>query len=252
LNTPSTRAACLAFSLIAIACSASAQSLSTATTGALGSNWFDEILRGTLHEEPARFLPGNYLFKKGNEYYQHGQADTAVRLWTVAAYWAQKGAQYNLGILYFKGDARAHVIADKPLGAAWLAIAAERNDAVFQASLAAAMAELDEAERERANAIWRGLRASYADAATVPRARAQFNRDVRAMTGSRTGGDAALPLSVISPREGSYNGSQMLAKKQAEADAYFGSTKEWIDVKPLRTLDAVPPADSTAPSGSKR
>lgn len=99
----------------------------------------DDLLHGGfLHEQESRFLPGAYYFTKGNEYLHRGDTAEAIRLWQISAGWAMKEAQYNLGIAFFKGEG---VPQDRPLGLAWLALAAERKDPAFEESLAAAWDE---------------------------------------------------------------------------------------------------------------
>jgi len=108
-----------------------------------------------LNEEEARVLSGLYYFHKGCEYYKRGQPEAAMHAWEVAAGWAMKDAQYNLGIAYFRGRG---VDVERPRGLAWLALAAERKDEAFETSLAAAWDEGTPEEHDRANAIWRELR----------------------------------------------------------------------------------------------
>src|SRR6185312_159741 len=85
-----------------------------------------------LNEEEARFTPGLYYFHKGCDYYGRGDHEAAMHAWQVAAGWAMKDAQYDLGIAYFRGRG---VAIDRPRGLAWLALAAERKDEAFVTSL---------------------------------------------------------------------------------------------------------------------
>ena len=201
--------------------------------------WTDDVAGGALHEEPARFLPGTYYFKKGNWYYHKGDYETAAQLWKTAASWAQKAAQYNLGILYYKG--KGGFAVNRPLGAAWLALASERHDVVFESSLAAAMDELTPAERDQANALWRDMKPTYGDAVAARRAKAHFDREMHNLTGSHAGGAGAGALKVWGVREGNFDGATYIAKLQREADDYFEPVKAWVDVKPLESVDDPPP-----------
>src|SRR4051812_44385584 len=75
-----------------------------------------------------RFLPGDYYFCPAARNYGRGHPGLARESLKSAARWASKPAQYALGIMYFNG-ARADL--NRPLGLAWLAIAAERHDPAY-------------------------------------------------------------------------------------------------------------------------
>lgn len=115
---------------------------------------------GYLHEDESRFLPGSYSYRKGCEMFKRGDGKGAIEQWTVAASWAVKEAQYNLGIAYYKGQGTA---ANRPLGVAWLAVAAERRNPEFSESLAAAWMESSADEQRRANELYADLLQRYGD-----------------------------------------------------------------------------------------
>lgn len=129
-----------------------------------------------LNEEEARFLPGLYMFHKGCDYYRRGDFESAIHAWEVAASWAMKDAQYDLGIAYFRGRG---VAVDRPRGLAWLALAAERKDEAFETSLVVAWDDSTPEEKARANEIWRELRKTYADDVALVRAENRFQRSFR-------------------------------------------------------------------------
>lgn len=151
-----------------------------------------------LREDESRFLPGLYHYQKGCELYMRGRVAAAIGEWKVAAGWAMKEAQYNLGLVYFKGE---HVERDRPLGLAWLAVAAERKDAEFSESLAAAWRDATPADRERANEVYPALLEEFGDARTRRKAIAHFDQELSHVTGSRVG----MPghVTVWTPRKGS-------------------------------------------------
>lgn len=187
---------------------------------------------GFLHEEQSRFLPGDYYFGKGNDYWQRGDTAIAIQQWTIAAGWAQKEAQYNLGLAYLKGGA---ILADRPRGLAWLALAAERKDARFSESLAAAWDEASPDEHDQANRIWRELRVRYADAFALPIARRRFDRELAEITGSRVG----MPghVSIITAH-GAYEGSLLKKAMNAAAQSSFGrEPRASVDVGPVQGVD---------------
>jgi len=200
---------------------------------------YQRIATEAVHEEPARFLPGNYYFKKGNEYFKHGEIPIALHCWEVAASWAQKAAQYNLGLVYFRGA--QGIAADRPRGAAWLMLAAERHEPQFDASLAAARKDMSADERNRADALFASMKDPYGDDIAARRARNQFSRELRSLTGSPTGGGAAaLPLKVWVVRKGTYEGAELIAQMQNEREQYFGISKGHVDVEPLQMINGAP------------
>jgi hypothetical protein len=204
---------------------------------AVFSSWLPAIaapwpLAGALHEEEARFLPGIYYFHKGGEYSRHGQTAAAIQTWKLAAGWAIKEAQYNLGIVYFKGEG---VAVDRPRGLAWLALAAERKDVSLETSLAAAWEQSTPAERENANAIWRDLVPRYADAVALPRAQTRFDGEIAQITGSRVG----MPGHVtVWTHDGPIDGAVYRWRMQRLAEVNFGTLPSGhVDVGPLRAVD---------------
>ena len=195
----------------------------------------DELFHGGgLHEEQSRFLPGVYLFKKGNEYFKRGDSETAIHLWQQAAGWAMKDAQYNLGIAYFKGKG---VAVDRPRGLAWLALAAERKGPLLSESLAAVWEQSTAAEHDRANTLWRDLGKRYADAATLPAAERRFDSELAHITGSRVGMPGDVRVWTIG--EGVLDGATFKKQLREVAELNFGRIPRGsVDVGPVQSLDA--------------
>ncbi len=174
-----------------------------------------------LREDESRFLPGVYHYQKGCELYTRGRVAAAIAEWKVAAGWAMKEAQYNLGLVYFKGE---HVEPDRPLGLAWLAIAAERKDAEFSESLAAAWHEATPAERVRANELYPALFEEFGDAHARRKAAAHFEQELSHVTGSRVG----MPgnVTVWTPRTGGLDVAVYRRDLERLSDINFGSAPE--------------------------
>lgn len=193
-------------------------------------DWIGLSVNG-LAEEESRFLPGNYFFHKGSEALTHGDAREAAQLWRVAAFWGQKTAQYDLGILYFKG--KSGVDKNRPLGLAWLALANERDDSMFQESLAAAWEQSSQIEHEKANQLWRELKKTYADSVALIRAKRRYENEVHNITGSRVGGTG--PVIVIT-RSDVTDSALYVKRIQREADFYFGTSKAHVEIGPFITL----------------
>ena len=191
-----------------------------------------------LNEEDARFLPGLYYFHKGCDYFRRGYPQSAVEAWEIAAYWAMKDAQYDLGIAYFRGRG---VALDRPRGLAWLALAAERKDEAFEASLAAAWDEATPDEQARANVLWRELRKKYADEVALVRAQNRYDQEVSHITGSRVG----MPGHVLiwTHSTGRVEVAEFKKELQQRADRNFGKLPiGTVDIGPLEpVIDEAPP-----------
>lgn len=105
-----------------------------------------------------------------------------------------KYAQYMIGAMYLQG---LGVTGDVPLGAAWLALAAERGDARLVAERDAIVAELNEDQREMQQALFDQLSARFSDCALVVRAVAEDRKRVTASTGSRLASNNTGPVTVL-------------------------------------------------------
>jgi hypothetical protein len=119
-------------------------------------------------------------------------------MYEVAASWAFKPAEYNLGVMYARGQG---VPVDLPRAMAWMALAAERNEQHYVDAREAVYAELTKEQFEQANVIWRELKLTYGDEVALRRAKARWAEVKAGMTGSRVG--FAGNLSVGVPQGGS-------------------------------------------------
>jgi hypothetical protein len=185
-----------------------------------------------LNEEEARFVPGLYYFHKGCEYYKRGQTAAAMQAWQLAAGWAMKDAQYDLGIAYFRGRG---VEMDRPRGLAWLALAAERKDEAFQSSLAVAWDEATPDEHARGNEIWRELRQRYADEVALPLAQNRYQQEINQITGSRVG----MPghVGVWTRSTGRVDVVEFKSQMQERAERNFGRLPiGTVDIGPLEPM----------------
>lgn len=143
--------------------------------------------------------PGDYFFYLGEMASQKHDYEHAIMMYKVAASWAHKPAEYNLGVLYLSGHGSP---VDLPRAMAWFALAAERGGTQFVYAKQLLYTRLTPEQFERANEIWRELLPTYGDAVSLVRAKARW-REVRySATGSRVG-SAAMPLRGMSPNFGS-------------------------------------------------
>jgi TPR repeat protein len=135
--------------------------------------------------------PGEYFFGQGvlavrSKDYRH-----AVAMYQVAASWAYKTAEYNLGVMYARGEG---VETDLPRALAWMALAAERNDEKYVQARDLIAAQLDKDGLARAETILATLLPNYGDAAAMPRAKLRWREERDGATGSHLGatGDLAV------------------------------------------------------------
>jgi len=146
-------------------------------------------------EDAAR--PGKKFFLTGAYAYRNGDFKYAVDMYEVASSWGYKPAQYNLAVMYLKGDG---IPVDRPRAMAWIALAAERGDATYVQAREAVYADLSKDEWEQANALWRELKKNYGDEVALARAKTRWAQVRASMTGSRVG--ASVPLTIGSASAG--------------------------------------------------
>lgn len=146
---------------------------------------------------------------RGAEAFRAGDYAHAVRMYEAASSWGYKNAQYNLGVMYARGQG---VDVDLPRAMAWMALAAERNDKQYVAARELVYSLLDKAQWDRANELWRELKLTYSDAVALPRAKARWAEVRQGMTGSHVGSIGHLDV-------GAPSGAPSAARVSALADA---------------------------------
>jgi TPR repeat protein len=132
----------------------------------------------------AEHTPGNRALSEGTRYYENGWYFTARHRFRKAARYADKMAQHNLGVIYYRGDG---VERDPARAWAWFELAAERDYPEFVGIANAVWDELPPTQRQRGRAFLDELLPEYADEVAVPRAARRMERDRQYMTGSRVG-----------------------------------------------------------------
>ena len=137
--------------------------------------------------------PGMYYFDLGAQAFKKDDYRHAIAMYKVAASWAYKPAEYNLAIMYFKGQG---VPADRPRGAAWMVLAAERGDPLYVKARDLMVTALTRAEFKQTDEIWNNLKVTYADAVALRRAKARWAEVKAGTTGSRVGAAASEYLMV--------------------------------------------------------
>ena len=130
-------------------------------------------------------VPGEYFFYLGVDEVKRDDYRYAITLYKIAASWAYKPAEYNLGVIFVKGE--GGVPEDRVQGLAWLTLAAERGDKTYVAARDRVRAALTPDETAKADILVASLGETYGDLHALPRAKARW-RDVRnSATGSHLG-----------------------------------------------------------------
>lgn len=124
-----------------------------------------------------RYFPGEFYFCAGARAFNDGKYEHALSMYESAAAWGDKRAQFNLGLIHFRGD---HAPVDQPLGLAWMALAAERPDSALEREvLAASYSSVSPEVRRQADALWNAMKVKYTDRIALERARTRFDRETR-------------------------------------------------------------------------
>lgn len=161
---------------------------------------------GNFNTPEADGRPGIYFFALGARAFEHGDYTHAIAMYKVAASWAYKPAEYNLGVMYFKGQG---VPVDHARGAAWMVLAAERGQAFYVKARDLMVTELTQAQFARTDRIWSELRPTYGDTVALRRAKAQWAWTRTHETGTRVGG--AVGNLRVGAREGNPGPAQDMA-----------------------------------------
>lgn len=154
--------------------------------------------------------PGVYYFNLAAQAYKRGEYKYAIDMYKVAASWAYKPAEYDLGLMYFRGQG---IPVDHARGAAWMILAAERGAPLYVKARDLMVTALTDTEFKQADAIWNQLKPTYGDAVALQRAKSQWRRVASQATGSHlghttsnlrvgslTGGPSLQPQAESNPR----------------------------------------------------
>lgn len=168
-----------------------------------------------------RILPGQYYFCAAMRDYGRGHDGLSRERLRDAAYWASKPAQYVLGLMYYNGDSGP---SNKPLGVAWLALAAERHDPRFEPAFAKAFLASTPEERAQANVYWRELREKYSDATAGQRAHRVYVAEYRNLQATMMFGGAVYIDGLTPPgisEDGSFRGGGGLQSARVTGQSGF-------------------------------
>jgi len=130
--------------------------------------------------------PGEAFFARGVKAVRNNDYSFAINMYEVSASWGYKPAEYNLGVIYFKGE--GGVAVDRPRGMAWFALAAERGDEDYVNARETAYAAMTAEEFAQANVVFRELKPRYGDDVALERAKQRWVQVRNEATGSHVGG----------------------------------------------------------------
>ncbi|HJR12506.1 MAG TPA: sel1 repeat family protein [Rhodanobacteraceae bacterium] len=150
-------------------------------SGAATGNFSD----GNFNTPESDGRPGVKFFTLGVQAFRKGDYRHAIDMYKVAASWAYKPAEYNLGVMYFKGQG---VPVDRARGAAWMVLAAERGEARYVKARDVMVTLLSQSEFARTDELWGQLKQTYGDKVALRRAKAQWAYVRTHQTGTRVGG----------------------------------------------------------------
>jgi len=178
-----------------------------------------------------QILPGEYYACRAKYHFQREHYRSTVDSLEEAAYWANKDAQYTLGLMYFDGDT-PDIPANRPLGIAWLALAAERKNPAYVQMYARARAQSTPAEIKAAGELWQKMRPKYGDKVAGLRALRRFNHEIKPLEDAANSG-GILYLNGYSPYPES--ASAIVNDLHAQADKTFDGLVGTVTVGSLQT-----------------
>ena len=122
--------------------------------------------------------------REGLHAFHHKRYDEAHAMFRRAASYADKASMAMLAEMYWKG---LGVAQDKPIGYAWMDLAAERMYPNFTILRESYWGQLSKAEQDAAIERGQSLLAEFGDDAAKPRLERILRTEGRKVTGSRTG-----------------------------------------------------------------
>lgn len=125
-----------------------------------------------------RILPGAFDYCVATRHWTRGRYGEGVDMLQRAAALGNKDAQLALGVAYFNGD---HVATNRPLGLAWLGLAAERKEARPLQLLHSAYGKASSEERRQAQVLMEAMWPTYADYHAAVKADTIYRRAIRAI-----------------------------------------------------------------------
>jgi hypothetical protein len=172
--------------------------------------------------------PGVYFFEKAVKAFENDQYAFAKEMYEVSASWAYKPAQYNLSVMYSRGQG---VPVDLSRAAAWITLAAERGEPRYINARDAIIINLDSEQVEKANRILEQLKPKYADEKALKKAKKRWRNVKRDVTGSRLGFVGSAKIggvgnSTVSAGNDMINPSDIFGSRQNDASIEFRQLRD--------------------------
>ncbi|HET9818924.1 MAG TPA: sel1 repeat family protein [Rhodanobacteraceae bacterium] len=191
-----------------------------------GSGASAGVLSNPFNTPESDGRPGVKAYKEGMRAFNRDDYKHAVHMLKVAASWGYKPAEYNLGVMYFQGEG---VPVDRPLGAAWLVLAAERGNPNYTAARDVVITWLNAAEFARTDELWGQLKQTYGDEVALRRAKAQWALARSQKTGSRVGGTVGELRVGIAAGHGAFKTAMTNNRGQSAKTVSFASSS-WMNL----------------------
>lgn len=190
------------------------------------------------------FFPGDYYACRAAYHLQRKHYGQFLEMLRESAHWANKNAQYELGLVYFNGDIPG-IPMNRPLGLAWLALAAERKKPDFQQAYTTAYLRSSPQERAAAGDLWKAMLPKYGDKVAAPRAIRRYNRAMGPLYATAESGGITY-ISGFTPFPQS--AFSVVKSLQDRADRDFDDLQGTVTVGVLKPLDdATQPAPADQP-----
>jgi hypothetical protein len=130
-------------------------------------------------------VPGEYFFSVGVEAVRHNDYTHAVAMYKVASSWGYKPAEFNVGVIFAKGEGGVPI--DLPQAYAWMQLAAERKDLRYVIARNRVQDLLTPQQLAESEKMLAGMRDIYADEVALPRAKAKWREVLTHATCSQVG-----------------------------------------------------------------
>ncbi|WP_158883085.1 hypothetical protein [Rhodanobacter sp. L36] len=190
----------------------------------------DEKIYGCI-EGFSDILPGEYYACRARYHFQRGHNAQGVEMLKDAAHWANKDAQYALGLMFYNGDMPG-IPANRPLALAWLALAAERKKPDYMQTYATARQQSSPQDLRAGGLLWQTMRREYGDKVAGLRALRRFNQEVKPLEDASKFGGIAY-LNGYSPFPETAN--KVVDDLHAIADRAFDGLQGTVTVGSLQT-----------------
>lgn len=182
---------CLFCALLAWCGLAAAQD-SNGTPAGDSTNPADRMPAYVPNSPAADGRPGQYYYILGAQAFKNHEYSHAVDMYKVAGSWAYKPAEFNLAVMYARGQG---IPVDLPRAMAWMTLAAERNDPSYVKAREVVRSNLDAAQLAESATILQQLTPRYGDEVALRRAKRRWAEVRASMTGSRVGSIAGNMVS---------------------------------------------------------